>query len=285
MHHFRAIALLISFPIAIFLTPKIFLSISNSTLWMPVEYKVLQKTFEELASANDFGVRPLRMTIVAGHGAAYRAEGLTNCSKKQNNCSFYRDFNPFIKHQDPDVNELIRQSDLNSGLQGWVDEGAGGLISIVRSSIYLSQFSRNDLSCLLAHELSHVISEEPFAQRLALWEINETEDESDLDQIDLEVRREGELSADQDATLFLWRAGYPLDTCLRFRERLFKAHWYPLATDPESNYFGYDEWMTRLRIFVDENKNLERPTNLVGTKGRWKFDRGLNVLTFIPTNS
>ena len=284
MHHFRAIALLIFFPIAIFLIPKL-PAIKNSILWMPLEYKVLQKTFEELASANNFGSRPIRLTIVSGYGAAYRAEGLTNCSKKQNNCSFYRDLNPFKKYYDPELTELIRQSDLTSGYQGFVDTAAGGLISIVRSSFYLSEFNNEELSCVLAHELSHAINEEPFAQRLALWKINETEDDAELDEIDLEIRRESELAADQDATLFLWRAGYPLNTCLRFRERLLKAHWYRLSTDPQSSYFGYDEWMTRLRMFVEENKKLERPTNLVGTKGSWKYDRRLNLLTFIPTQN
>ena len=54
MHHLRAIALLTFLPLAIFLTPKLSLVVENSLLFMPLEFKTLKKTFEELASANIF---------------------------------------------------------------------------------------------------------------------------------------------------------------------------------------------------------------------------------------
>ena len=280
MHHLRAIALLTFLPLAIFLTPKLSLVVENSLLFMPLEFKTLKKTFEELASANNLGKDPIRMTIVAGYHAAYRSKDLGKCVRKDHNCGYHRDLNPLKKYDDPVIQEILRQAHVNGGYQGWVDES--GLISITRSSFYLSRLHPKELSCLLGHELSHVLSDKPFAQRVALWEIEPTGEESELELIDAEVRREAEIQADIDATMLLWRAGYPMRTCKDFRDKLLTHRWYQIPTESDSNYPGYDEWLKRLTGFLEEHKSLERPINPVGTTGRWEFDRALNVLTFIP---
>ena len=51
MNHFRASALLILILLSIFLTPKLSLAIANSLLFMPVEFRTLKKTFEELSDS------------------------------------------------------------------------------------------------------------------------------------------------------------------------------------------------------------------------------------------
>ena len=280
MNLFRASALLIFIPIALSLTQKMSIAIRNSLLFMPNEFKILKGTFQELASANDFGKDPIKMTIVPGHTASYRGTDLGRCSREKHSCSFYTDLNPFKKYKDPDIQEILRQAYLNGGYQGWID--MNGLISITRSSFFMSRYARHELACVLGHELGHLFSQKPFTQRLALWSIEPTAEESELELIDAEVRREAEVQADIDASMMLFRAGYPMRTCLDFREKLLNSRWYQIPTDPEGHYPGLGEWLDRLSKFNDENKSLERPTGLIGTKGRWEFDRSLNVLSFIP---
>ena len=247
---------------------------------MPDEYKALKRTFDELASANDLGNDPIQMTIVGGHAASYRSRDLGRCARKEHSCSFYTDLNPFKNYEDPDIKEVLRQSHLNGGYQGWVD--MNGLISIPRSTFYLSRFRRHELACVLGHELCHLLSQKPFTQRLAMWSKEPTDEESELELIDAAIRREAEVQADIDASMMLFRAGYPMRTCLDFRKKLLNNRWYKLRADVEDHYPGLGEWLDLLSNFNDEHKSLERPTGLNGTKGRWEFDRSLNVLTFIP---
>ncbi len=273
-------ALLISIPIALFLTPKLSLAVRNSLIFMPEEYKALLKTFDELASSNDFGSDPIQMTIVSGYTASYRSRDIGRCAREKHSCSFYRDLNPFKKYDDPDIREILRQSHLSGGYQGFVDEN--GLISIARSSFYLSRFRPHELACIVGHELSHLFSQKPFTQRLARWSAEPTDEESELELIDAEVRREAEVQADIDASMMLFRAGYPMRTCLDFRKKLLNSRWYQIPTDREGHYPGLGEWLDRLSRFNDEHKSLKRSTGLIGTKGHWEFDRSLNVLSFIP---
>ena len=283
MNKARVIALLVSFPVAVSFVP-LFDAAKNSTLlFMQPEYKVIQSFVTELATANDLGSQPIRFSVVAGPTLAFRAHDLNLCRRDRESCFQYLYLNPFKGYRGKnraEIGEALNQAMAFGGLVGFVDHQSR--IGIARSSFFETKHNKNDMECLISHEISHYLSRDSFHNQMDAYLA--VQDGSELEESILrkKFRRESEVNADISASKMLFNIGRPLDLCVFARQRWLQLNPSKIETSPSDSYFGYQDWMAALFDFIEESRINPIKKLTVQTSGKWHFDRRLNVLTFVP---
>ncbi len=253
----------------------------TSQLFMPEEYKTIKRVFNKLAAKNDLGDRPITFIINTGSKANWLAEELSLC--KEDECNFYGELNPFesyIGESSKDINEIIRQAYLFNGIEGYA--WSHGVILISRSSFQSYQGKDNFFACLLGHELSHVLNDDIFKDNLREGREGKNLKEKKREILSNSISRESESNADLNASKMIINAGLPRNTCLD--EYDFRARHEGLGeeTKEDSTHPGYDDRRAAMINFL-KSYNPNSEDELRGkTTGKWKYNRDLNTLRFIP---
>ena len=258
-------------------------NLRNSQLFMPKEYQSIKKIVNKLSKGNDLGDEPISFTIIAGHTSSYRASELNLCRVDQKGCYYFVRLNPYKTYSgrnQTQINEIIRQSKLYGGLEGFVDHEL--IINIGISSFHKSKYNKNDLSCLLTHELSHLLEKTAFKNKLEAYEIRKISDDYPQPSLENEIRRGSEIRADINAAKMLRNVGVPIDTCIKVRKRWLETNGYKIEAEEKDNYPGYAVWMKELNEFLDEHPQTPPRNKPKGTKIKWEYNRNLNELRLIP---
>ncbi len=253
--------------------------LKDSQLLMPKEYKVLKSTVNKLAENNTLGDRPITFTIVSGSYTTWMAEELDLCKEKD--CSFYEHLNPFKEHKGSssrNIQEAIRQSYLFGGVDA--SSFPNGIITISQSS-FPTYGKRNDfLSCTIAHEIAHFLSNDVFSNSLKVSKKNRDLDDEEKELLEMKVSRESEKEADAKATEMVFNSGYAAETCLKEIDFLYKISGIGDITHEKSSHPGYEQRMLSIKEVV-ERLNLSKRSN-DRTEGKWKYSRRNNSLVFDP---
>ncbi len=253
----------------------------TSELFMPEEYKTIKRVFNKLAAKNDLGDIPITFTVIPGNQAKWRAEQLNLC--KEDDCSFYANLNPFKSYRgknSTEVNEIIRQAYLLTGIEGtaWWH----GAITISRSSFPLYEGKDDYFACLLGHELAHVVQHHEFKQNLLAGREGKDLKEEERELLESKIGREQESEADIYGLRLVTNSGFPKDTCLKEHDWHSEISGYGEETKEDSTHPGYDDRIAVIRTFV-KSYNPNSEDELRGkTTGKWKYNRDLNTLRFIP---
>ena len=117
------------------------------------------------------------------------------------------------------MNELINQSYLFNGIEAYAWKG----IVWLSQSTFRTYGDRHDwLSCTLSHELSHIVFNDHIENEIKLSEKLDELKIKDLEKIaqkeellDLQINRESEKIADNNAAKMIINTGYPKETCLK----------------------------------------------------------------------
>ena len=257
--------------------------LNDSQLFMPKEYQSIKKIVNKLSKGNDLGNEPISFTIIAGYDSSYRASELNLCRVDQKGCYYFVRLNPYKTYSgrnQTQIREIIRQSKLYGGIQGFVDQEL--IINIGISSFHKSKYNKNDLSCLLTHELSHLLEKTAFKNKLEAYEIRKISDDYPQPSLENEIRRGSEIRADINAAKMLRNVGLPLNTCVKVRQRWLETNGYKIEAEEKDNYPGYAVWMKELNEFLDEYPQTPLRNKPKGTKIKWEYNRDLNELRLIP---
>tara|TARA_B100000945_G_C20313130_1_gene563834 strand:+ start:135 stop:998 length:864 start_codon:yes stop_codon:yes gene_type:complete len=258
-------------------------NLRNSQLFMPKEYQSIKKIVNKLSKGNDLGDEPISFTIIAGHTSSYRASELNLCRVDQKGCYYFVRLNPYKTYSgrnQTQINEIIRQSKLYGGLEGFVDHEL--IINIGISAFHKSKHNKNDLACLLAHELNHHIEKTSFKEKLEAYEIRKISENEPYPLLEKQIRRESEVRADINGAKMLFNVGVPIHTCVKARKRWLQTNGYKIKAEEKDNYPGYAVWMEELHEFLAEHSNDTHIQKPEGTKIRWEYNRDLNELRLIP---
>ena len=177
-------------------------------------------------------------------------------------------------------NEAIRQSYLLNGIEGYA--WSHGLITFSRS-IFLSFECKDDLfSYLIANELSHFLKHDVFNDSLREGREGKDLKEKERELLGYKISRESESQADINATKMVINIGLPRDTCMKGHD--FFAHHEGLGgeTKKDSSHPGYEDRRNSMSEFLKTYKHSPSDRESKGTKGKWKYNRKLNTLTFAP---
>ncbi len=256
--------------------------LKNAQYIMPSEYKEIKSIVNELAEHNDLGDREITFTVVPGYWVSWYAEYLKLC--KEDLCGFYEKLNPYKKFKGEksyEINESIRQAYLFDSVNG--KSHSNGTISLTQSSFRTFNSRREYLGCLIAHELTHFLEDHIFEDEKYVSENKKGLSENKIEDLESKRSRASEIEAQNNATLMIKNAGYPIDTCLeelKFTQRLggFGAN-----TEPKDSHPGYEEWVSELEKFITSQKDTAK-VNTSKTDIRWRYDRDLNVLVMTPIN-
>ena len=160
---------------------------------MPIEYHKVKELVNKIQAHNNLGNYPLTFTIVNGDYGGWRAEQLRLC--KEDKCFFYDDLNPF-GYNSKIERELIRQSYLFGDIAATAY--TNGTIKLSQSTFRILQGRDDFLSCLIAHEISHVINHDIFEESKASVE-GGFDSDSEEDQLKrTKLGQEYELKADKN---------------------------------------------------------------------------------------
>jgi len=258
----------------------------NSLLIMPPEYKKIKHIVDKIAKNNYLGKRDIRFTISTGAHAVYISEDLGIC--KENDCLYIRTLNPYKKHKSINgisLNEIINQSNLYNGLEAYA--WSLGVIEISKSSFAFIGNNESHLSCLIAHELAHLLKNHRHKklvevskdfQIIGLKKISEDQRKD----IGYSIERKLELEADQIASKMVFRAGYEKKSCLFALKEWGVREAYELESNSESSHPGYIERIDSISNFIEKNlkKDLKKISNQ--NKWVWQYNRQKNILIFKP---
>ena len=276
-----------------------------STFFMPKEYKIIKKVVDKIASKNDLGNRDIPFSIASGIYMEYRAEELGLCEK--DGCWYFRNLDPYKNHKKikgVNVNELLKQSYLYNGIEAY----AWNDVVWLSKSSFLTYAGKTDyLGCTIGHELSHIIFNDHIKQSKRLSEnlkklkdkneftistkpekINEN-DEKAKDKNDeikevlkKELRRESEMTADNNAAKMIINAGFAKETCLNEITFIAEKMQWDADTDIKSTHPGYLERFKSLQNFITKYDKSNELKGFEPYKWDWNYDRKLNVLIFSP---
>ena len=238
---------------------------------MPAEYSVIQEVVNRIQKYNNLRNIPLTFTIVNGAYGQWKAEELGLC--KDDKCQFYDDLNPF-GHNGRKEREIIRQSYLFGDIEA--SAYTNGTISISHSTFRILQGKDNFLACLLAHEISHVITHDLY-ERSKLSVDGGFDSDSEEDQLKkAEIRQKQELDADRDAIIMVANSGFPRDSCERFEVYLAKSTGIVAAEDPVGTHPSYKR---RLSHSKKVTASYLTPQLILNNKPReWHYSKVNNYL-------
>ena len=272
---------------------------------MPQEYKIIKKTVDKIALKNYLGDEEIPFSVGSGAYMEYEAEKLGLC--KKDNCYYFKNLNPYKKHKDfkkVNLNELSKQSYLYNSIEAYA---WSGVVWLSKSTFKTYGDKTNYLSCIISHELSHIIYNDHIEQSIKLSkkikdlrnskdennyrlknneEVNNEEVKSKEDEKkDLYINvlsRETEMKADQNGAEMIINAGFPKDTCLKSLMFLAKRNYIDAHTELKSTHPGHLERYESLKKFIDSyDKEVK---TFKPYKWNWKYNRNLNTLTFSPQN-
>ena len=267
---------------------------SNSTLFMPKEYKIIKILMDKIASKNYLGDREIPFFIGSGRFMQVRAKELGLCEEED--CWYFNNLSPYKKHknvQGVNINELVKQSYLFNGIEAYAWKG---IVWLSQSTFRTYGEGNNFLSCTIGHELAHVIFNDHIEQNIKLSDkLNQFKNikgtklkneniEEEKKLLEFELSRESEKKADNNGAKLVINAGYPKETCIE--ELTFLAQSSGLAADTEndSTHPGFIERIDSLKKFIDGYKYVENNKGLKPYKWKWLYDRKLKLLKFKPLN-
>ena len=253
----------------------------NSQLFMPSEYKLIKKTVIKLAKKNYFGEREIGFLVTAGGVASYYAKDVGLCKRNgEDPCAYYRFLNPFKKHPNPQDNEIIKLSYLSG--PGYASASSLGTVLITQNYFRIMEEKEDQMVCTIAHELAHIFNLDTFNDSLRLNEEAEGLNDDRRKELSFKISRESEKNADLFAQKMVLKAGYPTNTCVKDMERLMHLRGVRKVTK-QNTHPTIPKRLAALKEAVNNQLieiSKEEPEL---TKLRWKYDRNLNYLKFIPT--
>ena len=282
---FKVFLVLFIFGLLTSLRDKLF---QNYSLYlMPKEYKTIKKSVEKLASKNYLGDREIPFFIGSGSYMDIRAKELGLC--KDDQCWYYVNLSPYKNYknvQNINMNELIKQSYLFNGIEAYAWKG----IVWLSKSTFRTYGERTDfLNCTIGHELSHVIFNDHIEKEIKLSEKLDELKIKDLKKfeekekfIDLELGRESEMIADNNAAKMLIHAGYPRETCIDELTFLTESSQISAVTKNDFTHPGYIERSNSLKKFIDQYDERKYLKSFKPYKWKWSYDRQSKILKFKP---
>ena len=252
----------------------------NSQLFMPSEYKLIKNIVNKLAKNNDLGDREIGFHITAGDIASYYAKELGLCKKDDKKSCYYHSYlNPFKKHPNPEINEIINLSYLSGSGYAWAS--ALGAVRISHNFFRIIEEKENQMACIVAHELAHIINLDTFNNSVRLNEEAQGFKEEKRKELSAQFSRQSELDADKYAQEMTIKAGYPKGSCIEALDRLMKTRPLPKVTKLDEHPptpIRLSALKEALPIQLDKiEKSVPEVTPI-----KWKYDRDLNYLKFIP---
>ena len=242
---------------------------------MPGEYLKIKELVTRLQKHNDLGNIPLTFTVVNGRYGRWVAEELRLC--KENECSYYENLNPF-GFSGKKEKEIIRQSKLYGDIQG--NAYTNGTIKLSQSTFRILKGKDNFLACLLAHEISHVITHDVYEASKASVE-GGFDSDSNEDRIKrAQLDQQNELDADKEAIIMVTNSGFAKDSCKKFEAYLVKSIGIVQAEDQNGTHPStkrrllHAEQITEQYIVPDRNKNF--------APRKWSYDKKNNFLFIMP---
>ena len=278
---------------------------NNSTYFMPKEYKTIKKIVDKIALKNDLGNRDIPFSISSGIYMQYRAEELGLCEK--DGCWYFRNLDPYKNYKNVNgvnINELLKQTYLYNGLEAY----AWNDVVWISKSSFLTYAGKSDyLGCTIGHELSHIVFNDHIKQSIKLSEklkklkdknkdvtLIESEktkknyeklndEEVDIKEVlEMELSRESEMIADNNAAKMIINAGFSKETCLNEITVIAEKMQWEADTNIKSTHPGYLERFESLQDFISEYDKSNELKNFEPYKWKWIYDRKLNILIFSP---
>ena len=254
--------------------------LKNSQLFMPSEYKLIKKTVSKLAKRNDLGDREIGFLVTAGSVASYYAKDLGLCKRNSDEtCPYYRFLNPFKKHDNPQENEIIKLSYLSG--PGSASASSLGTILITQNYFRIMENKEERIVCTIGHELAHILNLDTFNDSLRLNEEGKDLNESKRKELSALISRQSEREADLFAQKMVLKAGYPTNTCVKDMKYLMEIRQVPKVTKLDTHP-PIPERLSTLKESLQTQLDEIPKEEPESTKLRWKYDRDLNLLKFIP---
>jgi hypothetical protein len=267
--------------------------ILNSVYFMPKEYKRIKNIVNKIASNNNLGNKEISFSITEGSYMTWHTKSLDLC--KGDECWYYNNKNPYKNHKDVggiNINELSNQAFLYGGIEAY----AWNNIVWISKSTFRSLGENNSfLGCIIGHEISHIIFDDHIKDSLLLsskikdlgiLENNKSSKEEKESEekklLQMEISRRRESEADNNSSKLIINSGFPKDTCLKNLTYITKFEKLDTKTDPNSTHPGYLERYSSLEKFIDKYQVNKKLKVHESTKWKWKYNKDLNILTFIP---
>ena len=257
---------------------------------MPKEYKTIKKLVDKMAAKNYLGYEEITFFIGSGTYMEVRAKELGLC--KEEDCWYYNNLSPYKKYknvQDINLSELINQAYLFNGIEAYAWKG----IVWLSQSTFRTYGDRKDwLSCTIGHELSHIVFNDHIEQEIKLTEkldelkikdLKEIEEKEKL--LDLQINRESEKIADNNAAKMIINAGYPKQTCLDELTFLTQSSRLDVVTENDSTHPGFIERSNSLKRFIDNYDKEKYIKSFNPYKWKWSYDKKNKILKFKPQKS
>ena len=278
---------IVFFILSLFVSIKDNLFQNYSVLFMPKEYKTIKKLVDKIAAKNYLGDKEIPFFIGSGTYMEVRAKELGLC--KEEDCWYYNNLSPYKKYknvQGVNINELVKQSYLFNGIEAYAWKG----IVWLSKSTFRTYGDRNDwLSCTIGHELSHIVFNDHIEQEIKLTEkldelkikdLKKIEEKEKL--IDLQINRESEKIADNNAAKMIINAGYTKETCLDELTFLTQSSKLDVVTENDSTHPGFIERSNSLKRFIDNYDKEKYIKSFNPYKWKWSYDRKNKILKFKP---
>ena len=275
-----------------FISFKDDLFMNYSTYFMPKEYKTIKKLVNKIASKNYLGDREIPFYIGSGSYMEVRAKELGLC--KKDDCWYFNNLSPYKKYknvQGVNVNELVKQSYLFNGIEGYAWKG---IVWLSQSTFRTYGEGNNFLSCTIGHELAHVIFDDHIEQNIKLSDkLNEFKNvkrtkfkneniKEEKKLLEFELSRESEKKADNNAAKMIINAGYPKETCIEELTFLTQSSRLSTETENDSTHPGFIERSISLKKFIDNYDRAEYVKSFKPYKWKWSYDRKSKILKFKP---
>ena len=275
-----------------FISFKDDLFMNYSTYFMPKEYKTIKKLVNKIASKNYLGDREIPFFIGSGSFMEIRAKELGLCEEED--CWYFNNLSPYKKYknvQGVNINELVKQSYLFNGIEGYAWKG---IVWLSQSTFRTYGEGNNFLTCTIGHELAHVIFDDHIEQNIKLSDkLNEFKNvkrtklkneniKEEKKLLEFELSRESEKKADNNAAKMIINAGYPKETCIEELSFLTQSSRLPTGTENDSTHPGFIERSNSLKKFIDNYDRAEYVKSFKPYKWKWSYNRKSKILKFKP---
>ncbi len=269
---------IVFFILSLFVSIKDNLFQNYSLLFMPKEYKTIKKLVDKIAAKNYLGDKEIPFFIGSGKYMQVRGKELGLCNEED--CWYFNNLSPYKKYknvQGINLSELVNQAYLFNGIEAYAWKG----IVWLSKSTFRTYGDRNDwLSCTIGHELSHIVFNDHIEQGIKLIEKLDELKIKDLEKIeekeellDLQINRESEKIADNNAAKMIINTGYPKQTCLEELTFLTTSLKLPVDTKNDFSHPGYQERFNSLNKFIDNYEKEKYLNSFKPYKWKWSYDR------------
>ena len=259
---------------------------TRSQFFMPKEYKLVKKIFNNISLNNNLGERPVSIIIRAGDDMHYLMKDLGICKDKKNFCFYFANLDPYKKFRGfraRDVNYAIKQSYLHGHANATASPT--GTILINRATFRVLEGKEKFVAAAIAHEMLHVMQFSPFDASLRTLKVSKEypkKTDKELDEIFLNEDQRFEADADLGAALMLFNADYPKETFVEAMEYFYKQSGI-IHTKGQSK--RHPDYITRIKLIKDFVKNKSFHKKAISNASaplRWEYNRKENWLKFYP---